>query len=156
MQSFSFFECPSEFAEEIVTGMNGINYKGRQIHVEIAEQRDENPDAGGYNERRKSYDGERKSSGRKTVRGERRTDKPERTEKKSRDSKSETRRHAPQRAPKIHVAQDDDFWNGFDDGDWRQFFRNDEKESYRGKSRNAAPKKTSSKAAPVKKKSRRK
>ena len=45
--------------------MNGINYKGRQIHVEIAEQRDENPDAGGYNERRKSYDGERKSSGRK-------------------------------------------------------------------------------------------
>lgn len=46
MQSFSFFECPSEFAEEIVTGMNGINYKGRQIHVEIAEQRDENPDAG--------------------------------------------------------------------------------------------------------------
>lgn len=156
MQSFSFFECPSEFAEEIVTGMNGINYKGRQIHVEIAEQRDENPDAGGYNERRKSYDGERKSSGRKTVRGERRAEKPERTEKKSRDSKSETRRHAPQRAPKIHVAQDDDFWNGFDDGDWRQFFRNDEKESYRGKSRNAAPKKTSSKAAPVKKKSRRK
>ena len=156
MQSFSFFECPSEFAEEIVTGMNGINYKGRQIHVEIAEQRDENPDAGGYNERRKSYDGERKSSGRKTVRGVRRAEKPEPTEKKSRDSKSETRRHAPQRAPKINVAQDDDFWNGFDDGDWRQFFRNDEKESYRGKSRNAASKKTSSKAAPVKKKSRRK
>jgi ATP-dependent RNA helicase DeaD len=77
MQSFSFFECPSEFAEEIVTGMNGINYKGRQIHVEIAEQRDENPDAGGYNERRKSYDGERKSSGRKTVRGERKTENGE-------------------------------------------------------------------------------
>ena len=41
MQNFSFFECPEEYTEEILAGMDGVNYKGREVHVEVAETRSE-------------------------------------------------------------------------------------------------------------------
>ena len=147
MQNFSFFECPEEYTEEIVIGMDGVNYKGRQVHVEVAETRSEGgevADAASARERkpraeRKSRYEEKPSRERKP----KKEDKPRREEKSRRDEKpdrkaskrqdepagkkrgSKIERRNPQRAPKVQIAQDDDFWNNFENEDWHQFFRSE-------------------------------
>lgn len=113
--------------------MDGVNYKGRQVHVEVAETRSE-----GDAEPKEQLAKERKPRAEK---------KPERREEKSRKepksyreekpryeekpykkdkakSSGKIERHSAQRAPKVQIAQDDAFWDNFvDDGDWRSFFR---------------------------------
>lgn len=118
MQNFSFFECPEEFTEEIVIGMDGVNYKGRQVHVEVAEARSEDGEEKPVRVEKKARREEKPSKERKPKKEEkpRREDKPRREENTSR---------TPKRAPKVQVAQDDDFWNNFEDEDWHQFFRSE-------------------------------
>ena len=119
MQSFSFFECPEEYTEEILSGMDGVNYKGRQVHVEVAETRSEGDSV---QEDRPA----RERKPRADKKPERREEKPRREEKSRREEKKSGKieRHNAQHAPKVQIAQDDDFWNNFvDDGDWHQFFR---------------------------------
>ena len=133
MQNFSFFECPDEYTEEIIEGMNGVNYKGREVNVEVAESRSEDG---------QESPEEKPARERKPRREERpvREDKPRREEKPAREKKShkvekpvnnkrkskdKIERHTAQRAPQVQVAQDDDFWRDFESGDWRQFFRSD-------------------------------
>ena len=111
MQSFSFFECPEEYTEEILSGMDGVNYKGRQVHVEVAETRSE-----GGQEAVEKPARERKPE-RKSER------KPERKSDRKSDRKPERK---PERAPEKKskkVQDDDDFWNNFENEDWHQFFR---------------------------------
>ena len=130
MQNFSFFECPEEYTEEIIEGMNGVNYKGREVNVEVAETRSED---GTPREEKPAR--ERKPRKEKPVREEKvyREDKPRREAKPQKESKQTREERAyreektsrtPKRAPKVQVAQDDDFWRDFENGDWRQFFRN--------------------------------
>ena len=130
MQNFSFFECPEEYTEEIIEGMNGVNYKGREVNVEVAETRSED---GTPREEKPAR--ERKPRKEKPVREEKvyREDKPRRETKPQKESKptreerayrEEKTSRTPKRAPKVQVAQDDDFWRDFENGDWRQFFRN--------------------------------
>lgn len=118
MQNFSFFECPEEYTEEIVIGMDGVNYKGRQVHVEVAEARAEDGEEKPVRVEKKARREEKPSRERKPKKEEkpRREDKPRREEKTSR---------TPRRAPKVQVAQDDDFWNNFENEDWHQFFRSE-------------------------------
>lgn len=121
MRNFSFFECPEEFAEEIVAGMNGIQYKGRDVHVEIAQV----------------SQGEKKPEN-KPVKKE--AAKPKRPEIKAKPEKKEKEyKHAPQRAPKVKECHDDYWTDDFDTGDWRQFFRGNEgkPKARRGAGRNA-------------------
>ena len=146
MQSFSFFECPEEYTEEILTGMDGVNYKGRQVHVEVAETRSEDgqePREKPVRERkprredkprreekpsRESFREEKPKKSKKSSREDKayREEKPFVKEKTARGSKSSGRidRHSAQRAPQVQIAQDERFWRDFeDDGDWRSFFR---------------------------------
>lgn len=118
MQNFSFFECPEEFTEEIVIGMDGVNYKGRQVHVEVAEARSEDGEEKPIRVEKKARREEKPFKERKPKKEEkpRREDKPRREEKTSR---------TPKRAPKVQIAQDDDFWNNFENEDWHQFFRSE-------------------------------
>ena len=106
MQSFSFFECPEEYAEEILTGMDGVNYKGRQVHVEVAETHSED---GAPREKKSERKPERKQER-----------KPERKPEHKPERKPE---RAPGKKSK-KVQDDDDFWNNFENEDWHQFFRN--------------------------------
>ena len=106
MQNFSFFECPEEYAEEILTGMDGVNYKGRQVHVEVAETRSED---GAPREKKSERKPERKQER-----------KPERKPEHKPERKPE---RAPGKKSK-KVQDDDDFWNNFENEDWHQFFRN--------------------------------
>ncbi len=138
MQNFSFFECPEEYTEEIVIGMDGVNYKGRQVHVEVAETRSEGgdeADAASARERkpraeRKPRYEEKPSRERKPKKEEkpRREDKPRKESKPTREEKvyrEEKTSRSPKRAPKVQIAQDDDFWNNFENEDWHQFFRSE-------------------------------
>ena len=159
MQNFSFFECPEEFTEEILNGMDGVNYKGRQVHVEVAETRSEDADeadAAPVRERkpraeRKPRYEEKPSRERRPKKEEKpsreeklhREDKPRREERSRREEKpdrktskrqdepavknrgSKIERRNPQRAPQVQIAQDDDFWNNFENEDWHQFFRSE-------------------------------
>ena len=138
MQNFSFFECPEEFTEEIVIGMDGINYKGRQVHVEVAETRSENGEVADVApaRERKSRREEKPSRERKPKKEEkpRREDKPRKEEKPRREEKplreekprrEEKTSRTPKRAPTVQIAQDDDFWNNFENEDWHQFFRSE-------------------------------
>ena len=138
MQNFSFFECPEEFTEEIVIGMDGVNYKGRQVHVEVAETRSEGgeeADAASARERkpraeRKPRYEEKPSKERKPKKEEkpRREDMPRKESKPTREEKvyrEEKTSRSPKRAPKVQIAQDDDFWNNFENEDWHQFFRSE-------------------------------
>lgn len=147
MQNFSFFECPEEFTEEIVIGMDGVNYKGRQVHVEVAETRSEGgdeADAASARERkpraeRKPRYEEKPSRERKPKKEEkpRREDKPRKESKPTREEKvyrEEKTSRSPKRAPKVQIAQDDDFWNNFENEDWHQFFRSEGAGKYKKKS----------------------
>lgn len=135
MQNFSFFECPDEYSEEILNGLNGLNYRGREVVVEVAERKD-----GSNEHKEKAAPAPRKE---KTAPAPRR----EKTQAQRKDefvSNRQTKpasktsesvpKHAPRRAPKVQVAQDDDFWNSMDSGDWRDFFPQDNAPA-RGKSR---------------------
>jgi ATP-dependent RNA helicase DeaD len=131
MQNFSFFECPQEYTEEILTGMEGVNYKSRQVHVEVAETRSED---GQTEERpvreRKPRREDKPRREEKPVREKKsnREEKPRREGKPTREERAyreEKTSRAPKRAPKVQVAQDDEFWRDFESGDWRQFFRSD-------------------------------
>jgi ATP-dependent RNA helicase DeaD len=132
MQNFSFFECPEEYTEEIIEGMSGVNYKGREVNVEVAETRSE--------------DGEQREEKpvreRKPLKEEkpRREEKPVKEKKPNREerpkSKDKIERHTARRAPQVPMtAQDDDFWRDFENGDWRQFFRSDDGKPRRGAGR---------------------
>ena len=126
MQSFSFFECPEEYTEEILTGMDGVNYKGRQVHVEVAETRsDDGLETVEKTAReRKSRREEKPRREEKTKREEKRVRKEEKPKSRREEKKSgKIERHSAQRAPKVQIAQDDDFWNNFENEDWHQFFR---------------------------------
>ena len=138
MQNFSFFECPEEFTEEILDGMDGVNYKERQVHVEVAETRSEGgeeADAASARERkpraeRKPRYEEKPSKERKPKKEEkpRREDMPRKESKPTREEKvyrEEKTSRSPKRAPKVQIAQDDDFWNNFENEDWHQFFRSE-------------------------------
>ena len=138
MQNFSFFECPEEYTEEIIEGMNGVNYKGREVNVEVAETRSED---GTPREEKPAR--ERKPRKEKPVREEKvyREDKPRREAKPHKESKptreerayrEEKTSRTPKRAPKVQIAQDDDFWRDFENGDWRQFFRSEDGKPRRG------------------------
>ena len=144
MQSFSFFECPEEYTEEILTGMDGVNYKGRQVHVEVAESRSE-----GDAEPKEQLAKERKPRAEKKP--ERREEKPRKETRSYREDKpryeekpykkdkpkssGKIERHTAQRAPKVQIAQDDAFWDNFENEDWHQFFRNDDGRPRRGAAR---------------------
>ena len=126
MQNFSFFECPEEYTEEILTGMDGVNYKSRQVHVEVAETRSEGDSV--QEERPVRERKPRREEKAKREEKPRRVEKPKREEKKPRrEEKSfgKVERHRAQRAPKVQIAQDDDFWNNFENEDWHQFFRSE-------------------------------
>jgi len=148
MQNFSFFECPEDYTEEILSGMDGINYKGREVHVEVAEARSDGDAA--LEEERPA----RERRPRADKKPERRDDKPRKEEKNRREDKSrrevkprheeprreekrsgKIERHSAQRAPKVQVAQDDDFWRDFENEDWHQFFRSDSGKPRRGAGR---------------------
>ena len=148
MQNFSFFECPEEYTEEILTGMDGVNYKGRQVHVEVAEVRssevDTESEAKPARERKprredKPRHEEKPKKGKKLSREvtSYRDEKPFVKEKAAKSSKSSGKldRHSAQRAPKVQIAQDDDFWKNFENEDWHQFFRNDNGKPRRGAGR---------------------
>ena len=150
MQNFSFFECPEEYTEEILAGMDGVNYKGREVHVEVAETKSsaEGGESAPNEEptvRREKPARERKPERKKEEKPHheekpRREEIPvkekksHREEKSHRDEKPYTKdktkskgkieRHSAQRAPQVQIAQDENFWRDFeDDGDWRTFFR---------------------------------
>jgi ATP-dependent RNA helicase DeaD len=59
--AYSFFEVEPARAEEIVSGLNGIEYKGRQVRVEITEQKQSGGGSRGRSSGRDS--GRSKSSG---------------------------------------------------------------------------------------------
>lgn len=40
LEVFSFFEAPVEFAQTIVTNVNGVMFKDREVHVELSEKKD--------------------------------------------------------------------------------------------------------------------
>ena len=137
MQNFSFFECPEEYTEEILTGMDGVNYKGRQVSVEVAETRS---DGDSVQEERQERERKPRADKKPEKREEksRREEKPKKGKKSSREEKAyrdEKPRHSAQRAPKVQIAQDEDFWRDFDDGDWRSFFRSDNGKPRRGAGR---------------------
>ena len=130
MQNFSFFECPEEYTEEIVIGMDGVNYKGRQVHVEVAETRSENSEVTDDSPARehKPRREEKPSRERKPKKGDkpRREEKPRKESKPTREEKvyrEEKTSRAPKRAPKVQIAQDDDFWNNFENEDWQSLIR---------------------------------
>ena len=150
MQNFSFFECPEEYTEEILAGMDGVNYKGREVHVEVAETKSsaEGRESAPNEEptvRREKPARERKPERKKEEKPHReekprreeipvKEKKSHREEKSHRDEKPYTKdktkskgkieRHSAQRAPQVQIAQDENFWRDFeDDGDWRTFFR---------------------------------
>lgn len=180
MQNFSFFESPHEFADEIIEGMRGINYKGREVHVEIADQRQEDGQSGSDNvpsrkqerrESRHSREDRHKDGGKSQARDRMEGRSGDRYDKAdSYDSRGESKRvrssdrkpsyhqetergaknrsHAPQRAPKVQIAQDDDFWNNIENEDWRQFFRSsDEPKSRRGAGRTVSAQRRESKTS---------
>lgn len=118
MQNFSFFECPEEFTEEIVIGMDGVNYKGRQVHVEVAEARSEGGEEKPARVEKKARREEKPSKERKPKKEE----KPRKEDKLRREEKTS---RTPKRAPQVQIAQDDDFWNNFENEDWHQFFRSE-------------------------------
>ena len=137
MQSFSFFECPEEYTEEILTGMDGVNYKGRQVHVEVAESRSSEGDTEPKEQPAKERKPRARAEKKPERRGEKsrkeskpyREDKPRHEEKPYKKDKPKSsgkiERHSAQRAPQVQIAQDERFWRDFeDDGDWRSFFRN--------------------------------
>lgn len=134
--------------------MDGVNYKGRQVHVEVAEtrsdgdsvqeerqERERKPRVDKKPEKReeKSRREEKPKKGKKSSREEKayRDEKPFTKEKPGRGSKSSGKidRHSAQRAPKVQIAQDEDFWRDIDDGDWRSFFRSDNGKPRRGAGR---------------------
>ena len=130
MQNFSFFECPEEFTEEIVIGMDGVNYKGRQVHVEVAETRSEGGEEKPVRVEKKARREEKPSKESKPKKEEkpRREDKPRKESKPTREEivyREEKTSRSPKRAPKVQIAQDDDFWNNFENEDWHQFFRSE-------------------------------
>lgn len=61
---FSFFEAPLDFAPTIVEKVNGVEFKGREVHVELSEKKDRKP--GG-----RSFGGDRGRSSRGSDRGDR-------------------------------------------------------------------------------------
>ena len=150
MQNYSFFECPEEYTEEILAGMDGVNYKGREVHVEVAETKssaegEESAPKEELTVRREKLARERKPE-RKKEEKPHREEKPRREEKAVKEkkthreekshrdekpytkdktkSKGKIERHSAQRAPQVQIAQDENFWRDFeDDGDWRTFFR---------------------------------
>ena len=159
MQNFSFFECPEEFTEEIIQGMSGVNYKGREVNVEVAETRSEGEDKETSEkpvkerrprleerprrEERDISDKGKPSKGKKRGESLYEGKTPKKVKKSGRNDEviakgSKTERRSPQRAPQVQIAQDDDFWRDFEDGDWRQFFRSDNGKPRRGAGRNEA------------------
>lgn len=162
MQSFSFFECPEEFTEEILSALDGAQYKGREVHCEIAgaSGKDEKTvRTEGRPERVHKEEPERQNRSAKPARQEKsaktarqeipaklarqeksvqplRQEKVSRTEKPAGKNRDDKRRHEPQRAPKV---QGGNYWtDDFDDGDWRSFFRSDgQPKTRRGAGRNA-------------------
>ena len=156
MQNFSFFECPEEFTEEIIQGMSGVNYKGREVNVEVAETRSEGEDKETSEkpvkerrprleerprrEERDISDKGKPSKGKKRGESLYEGKTPKKVKKSGRNDEviakgSKTERRSPQRAPQVQIAQDDDFWRDFEDGDWRQFFRSDDGKPRRGAGR---------------------
>ena len=106
--------------------MDGVNYKSRQVHVEVAETRSEGDSV--QEERPVRERKPRREEKAKREEKPRRVEKPKREEKKPRrEEKSfgKVERHRAQRAPKVQIAQDDDFWNNFENEDWHQFFRSE-------------------------------
>ncbi|HEY9045812.1 MAG TPA: DEAD/DEAH box helicase [Ohtaekwangia sp.] len=65
--AYSFFEVEPSRAEEIVSGLNGIEYKGRQVRVEITEQKQSGGSrgrsSGGRSDRGKSSSGRNSGGG---------------------------------------------------------------------------------------------
>lgn len=135
LQNFSFFECPDEYTEEILDGLQGINYKGRGVVVEVAERKEnseerkekaapaprrEKADYAPREDRYAPAPRREKASARKTEEFV-----SNRQTKPARKTDESVPKHAPRRAPKVQVAQDDDFWNSMDSGDWRDFFPQD-------------------------------
>ena len=148
MQNFSFFECPEEYTEEIIEGMSGVNYKGREVNVEVAETRSEGAEQTEerpVKERKvrkedkprreeKPFREERPRREEKTVR-KKKSYMEEKPSKKEKARSNKIERHTAQRAPQVQIAQDDDFWENFEKEDWRQFFRSEEGRSRRGAGR---------------------
>lgn len=135
MQNFSFFECPDEYSEEILNGLNGLNYRGREVVVEVAERKD-----GSNEHKEKAAPAPRREQTapaprREKAQAQRKDEFVSNRQTKPASKTSESvPKHAPRRAPKVQVAQDDDFWNSMDSGDWRDFFPQDNAPA-RGKSR---------------------
>lgn len=63
MKSFSFFEIPEEFEEEIIEAFAGVVYKGREVHVETASQERRAEDDGAESRKDKSPRKERRRDG---------------------------------------------------------------------------------------------
>ena len=144
MHSYSFFEVPAEFADEIIEVLNGCVYKHRELHVEMASgqsdaenvRTEKRVTAGKdrHSERtsfRKTRS-ERNSSGHNvSSAGVRRHDgNNDGSEKMSGKTGAKKKHPQPSRAPRIssgnNGCMNENNTDDFLDGDWRQFFRNDD------------------------------
>lgn len=114
MRNFSFFEVNEADAQQVIDALDGKEYKGRQLTVQVASE------------------SEAHKSGRKPAQEEKPKHKTEEPKPEKQYSKygdkdrKKAERRAPKRAPQVSQASafnDDDFL----ENDWRQFFRGSEK-----------------------------
>ena len=91
MRNFSFFEVDTDHEKEVVDAMNGANFDGREISVEVASS------TGAHEGREKDSDRNKDFDGKK------RKDRKEHKERR-RDNESRSRRR--------HKAEADDFFRG--------------------------------------------
>lgn len=61
--AYSFFEADPSKSNEIMKGLNGINYKGRQVRVEETDRKDGGSSKGGSRNRERSSSSDRKRGG---------------------------------------------------------------------------------------------
>ena len=93
MRNFSFFEVDTDHEKEVVDAMNGANFDGREISVEVASSTGahEGREKDSVRDRNKDFDGKK------------RKDRKEHKERR-RDNESRSRRR--------HKAEADDFFHG--------------------------------------------
>lgn len=132
MKSFSFFEIPEEFTEEVIEAFSGYVYKNREVHVEVASKDETSKqDSGRKEEKRK--DNRHKDGKQQENRHE--DDRPKVTKRRE----DKIKKHSASRAPgmsqesqyygkgKKGRKQTHDEIDEFTGGDWRRFFQQDDR-----------------------------
>lgn len=117
MKSYSFFEVPQEYGEEVVEAFEGCVYKGREVHVEPA-SKEEKKETGNQNRNRQ----------RPQKRSEEQHGNDRNARRKDGDKPAKQRNSGRHQAHHYYDEIDD-----YTGGDWRQFFSPEVKSNKKSK-----------------------